>query len=150
MKFNEHGHYQIESDGDILFYRVTGIWNKEASVTCIKAIEECIESRKKQGVTKPIAMIVDTQGFEGGLEEAFELWIKAAKFWYDNHVTHFIRIDDPDSARYQMFLAPIDVMVRKIAIFCFTDNFERAISHTHSLGFTGFENNTNPSKEALT
>ena len=145
MKFSEHGHYEIRSDGNIIYYRVTGIWNKEASVTCIDKLAQCFDEIVANRVDKkmPIVTIVDTCDFEGGLDEAFELWIKAAKFWYASGLSHFIRIDDPESLHYQMFLAPIDDLVRKNTELCFADNFKRALIHAHSLGFEGFENELN-------
>ncbi len=143
MKFSEHGHYEVRSDGNIIYYRVTGMWNKEASVTCIDKLAHCFKEVVDNHKDQPCAIvnIVDTTDFEGGLDEAFELWIQAAQFWYDSGLTHFIRIDSPESTHYQMFLAPIDEMLVKSVDLCFADNFERALLHAHSMGFKGFENN---------
>jgi len=132
-RFNEHGHYQVCSDDDIIYYRVTGMWNIEASLSCIEELELCF----KQSNRKSIAMIVDTTEFEGGLDDAFQQWISAAHFWYTNGLKHFIRIDDPHSAHYQLFLANIDVMVKKHVNFNFASNLEDALQLAHQFGFKG-------------
>ncbi len=69
MKFSEHGNFQLEVDGNIIYCRVIGCRNQEASAKCLKALEKGFRQLKGE----PIVMIVDSTCFEGGIEEAYPL-----------------------------------------------------------------------------
>lgn len=140
MKFTEHGHFQMKSDGDILYYQLTDTWNKEASITCIEALRPFFIDHEKQANDNAVIMLVDTLKFEGGLLDAFEYWFAASKFWYANGLTHFIRIDNPDSVHYEAFIKPLDALVKQKIAFSFADNLKDAIAQAKTLGFIGFEN----------
>ncbi|MGL1957360.1 MAG: hypothetical protein OCD00_08605 [Colwellia sp.] len=135
MQFNEHGHYQLESDGNIIFYRITGSWNYEASVSCIKDINQCFEEIDNQ----PVMMIVDTIDFEGSLNEGYLLWSEATVDWLKRNLTHFIRIDNVNTAHYKLFVARMDAALKEKTTFNLAHCFDEAIQKAHALGFSGFE-----------
>jgi len=135
MKFSEHGNFQLEANGNIIYCRATGCWNQEASKAAIVALRKSIEQLKGN----LIVMIVDSSGFEGGIEEAYPLWKFELPFWVESGLTHYIRIDDPQSTTYQLFVERIDHVIQKITKFSLANDLDDAIKQAHSYGFTGFE-----------
>ena len=134
MKFNEHGNFQVSCDRDIIYYKVVGMWNKEASLNCIEQLRKCFKNR----ADLPVAMIVDTIEFEGGIQEAFQSWEQEFHFWHENNLTTFIRIDDQSSIHYRLFLANIDERLEKNIHFEVASDFSEAVNIAHKLGFSGF------------
>ena len=135
MQFSEHGNFQLETDGNIIYYRVIGCWNKEASKACLQELAKGFEQLKD----KPIMMIVDSINFEGGIEEAYPLWHEDVPSWFESGMTHFIRIDDPESIRYHMFVERMDKVMQENVQFRFAADLNDAIKQAHSLGFSGFD-----------
>jgi len=135
MKFSEHGNFQLETDGNIIYYRVIGCWNQEASTACLKALEKCFKQLKGE----PIVMIVDSTGFEGGIEEAYPIWRDEIPLWFECGLVQFIRIDSPESTRYRMFVKRMDIVMQEHLEFSFAADLKDAIKQAHSLGFSGFE-----------
>lgn len=70
MKFNEHGRFELTTDGNILYFRLAELWNQEGSVVCLVEIAKYFKQLKG----KPIIMIVDSYDFEGAIEEVYPLW----------------------------------------------------------------------------
>jgi len=133
--FSAHGEYQLKYDGNIIYYSIIGAWNGEASASCVALIEQCFAEMKGQ----KIIMIVDTYNFEGGIEDAYPLWAESISNWSTKGLTHFIRVDDVNSERYQLFVKRIDDQVKDDITLCFAENFEDAIEQAHQLGFNGFD-----------
>ncbi len=142
MKFNEHGHFQVACDGNIIYYKVVGMWNKEASLNCITQLRDCFLRLARE----PIAMIVDTSEFEGGIPEAFELWRAEFYFWFENNLKAFIRIDDENSIHYQLFLAKIDEKLQQNVYFEFAESFDQALTIAKQRGFLGFVDTNLPTE----
>lgn len=137
MKFSEHGHFQLKTDGNIIYIRVTGCWNKEGSVTCIAELVKCFERLKN---ASNIMMIIDTVDFEGGIEGVYPLWGAAIPLWLESGMTHFIRIDEPESINYQIFVKKMDDILQTKFALSFAGNFSEAIKQAHAFGFAGFNN----------
>jgi len=135
MKFSEHGNFQLETDGNIIYYHVIGCWNQEASATCLAALAKCFKQLKGS----PIVMIVDSTKFEGGIEEAYPIWRTEIPLWLECGMARFIRIDSPESTRYQMFVKRMDVVMQENLAFSFATDFDDALKQAHSYGFSGFE-----------
>ncbi len=133
LKFNEHGDFEVTSDGQIIFYKIIGAWNEQASAKCIEQLNKCFLQQNDL----PIIMLVDTQGFEGGTPEAYELWRKAAQHWYHNNLSAFVRIDDPNSIHYKLFVEKLDRILKEILPFQFSPNINQAIELANGLGFQG-------------
>jgi len=134
MKFNEHGQFQLETSGNVIYYRVLGCWNIEASKSCLDLIRKCFEEVKG----KPIIMVVDSTDFEGGIEEAYPLWSAEMSFWLTSGMTHFIRIDDSKSVRYNLFIERMDKAIQAVVKFNFANDFDDAIKQSKAYGFIGF------------
>jgi len=135
MKFNEHGNFQLEASDNIICFRATGCWNQETSKAGIAALRESFNKLKGNA----IVMIVDSNEFEGGIEEAYPLWKFELPFWVESGLTHYIRIDDTRSTMYKLFVERIDNAMQKITKFSFANDLDDAIKQAHSYGFTGFE-----------
>jgi len=133
--FSEHGEYPFEHEGNIIYFSIIGSWNKEASASCVGLIAQSFAEIKGQ---KSI-MIVDSTNFEGGIEDAYVHWDESISTWSEKGLTHFIRIDDIDSTRYQLFLKRIDDQVKDKINLSFAENFEDAIEQARQLGFNGFD-----------
>jgi len=135
MNFSEHGNFQLKTDGNILYYRVVGCWNQEASAACLKALAKCFKLLKGE----PIVMIVDSIDFEGGIEEAYPLWREEIPLWFECGMKRFIRIDEPESTRYHMFVKRMDKVMKENVEFSFAVDLNDALEQAHSFGFSGFE-----------
>jgi hypothetical protein len=133
LNFNEHGDFEVACDGQIIFYKIIGSWNEQASAKCIAQLDKCFLQNDEQ----PIIMLVDTQGFEGGTLEGYELWRKAAQHWYQNNLSAFIRIDDPKSIHYKLFVEKQDQVLKQILSFQFSPTLKQAIKTANDLGFKG-------------
>jgi hypothetical protein len=136
MTFNEHGRFELTTDGNILYLRLAESWNQEASALCLAELAKCFNQLKG----KPIIMIVDSYDFEGEIEEAYPLWQAAFPSWVECGMTHFIRIDDLESVYYQLFVKRIDEILQTDFEFSYASDFNNAIKQAHSYGFSGFEN----------
>lgn len=133
--FSAHGEYQLQYDGNIIYFSIIGAWNKEASDRFLTLTEQCFSDLKGQ----KIIIIADTSNFEGGIEEAYPLWAESISSWSIKGLTHFIRVDDVNSGRYQIFVKSLDDQIKEDITLCFVENFEDAIEQAHQLGFNGFD-----------
>lgn len=136
MKFNEHGRFELKTDGNIIYFRPAESWNQEASEVCLAELAKCFKQLKG----KSIIMIVDTNDFEGLLEEAYPLWLAAFPSWLESGMTHFIRIDNLESVYYQLFVERIDEVLQTFFEFSYAADFKNAIKQANLCGFLGFEN----------
>jgi len=133
MNFNEHGVFEVASDQQIIFYKIIGSWNEQASLKCIAQLNKYFFQQSKQAMI----MLVDTQTFEGGTPEGYKLWSEASQYWFKNNLSAFIRIDDPNSIHYKLFVEKQDRALQKAIPIYFASNLNKAIQMANKLGFKG-------------
>ncbi len=54
-------------------------------------------------------------------------------------MVRFIRIDSPESTRYQMFVKRMDNVMQEHLEFSFATDLNDAIKQAHAYGFSGFD-----------
>lgn len=137
MKFARHGQFKLFIDGQIIYYKPVGAWNKEASEIAIEKLKQAVISI----APKPIAFIIDTSELEGFTTESAPDWQSAIEFWHANGNKALVRIDDPDSTLYKVFLAPFDEYFKQTLDFNVSDDIENGLQWLWEKGFEGFVSN---------
>ncbi len=134
MKFNEHGNYSVKCDNDIILFKAQGVWNAESSIHCISMINSCIE---KIDANK-FSIVVDTEMVTGITPDSAKLWFKTIRTWQSIGHSALVRIDNPDSINYKIFLSDFDKYFMENIDFNYAHSFDDAIKWLHSMGYKGF------------
>lgn len=68
MEFVQHGHFEVRSQGQVIYISIEGSFNEEGVANYIKHVERIVE--EQQG--KPFAILLDATNLEGGTPECWD------------------------------------------------------------------------------
>lgn len=133
--FAQHGLYELKQSGDIIVFKSYGAWNLEASQDCIAKIKVMISRRPQH----KFALLVDSREFEGSTPDAFDAWLEAIEFWFENGLACMCRVVDINSAQHKLFLNSADDIFRSRIVFDYAADQSSALAWLHQNGWKGFE-----------
>lgn len=132
--FAEHGIYTLQHEQNIIIFEAQGAWNLEASSHAIAEIKLIVDN-----ITTPShAFIFDTSKVEGMTPDSFVAWSDAVDDWLQKGFKGMVRIDEPDSLHYKMFVEAFDSKLKQVISFSFAEDVTQGLDFLHSLGFKGF------------
>lgn len=135
--FEPHGQYTLAHDHDIFILIGNGAWNLEASQAAISQINGLVDALND----RRHAFIFDTQNVEGITPDSFVAWSDAISYWLQHGFAAFVRVTDPESANYKLFIQPFDLRLQEIVEFSYAQDIAQGIRILHQLGFSGFDDN---------
>jgi len=137
MRFIEHGEYDLIPDGQIIFYKPYGAWNKEAALVAIADFERAIQLLADE----PFAIVVDSSQLDGFTADSMHTWSQAIQYWYDRGHRAFVRVDDPNSPNYRIFLKRFDDTFEQKMAFTLCESHKDAFRWLNANGYDGFTHN---------
>jgi hypothetical protein len=133
--FAEHGIYTLQHEQNIIIFEAQGAWNIEASAHAIAEIKQIVNNL----ASPSHAFIFDTSKVEGMTPESFVAWSEAVDYWLKKGFKGLVRIDEPTSLHYKMFVEAFDTKLKTIISFSFAKDVNQGLDFLHSLGFKGFK-----------